>query len=95
MGEKPMISCKQVSTLVTSGELEQQGFWMRLEVRFHLWMCKHCSRLMRQIQQMREAGQRLRSTFESERQAGGGSGLEARVLSKLRNTPPSGGKQTN
>lgn len=90
-----MITCKEVSTLVTSGELERQSAWARLEIRFHLWMCKHCLRLMRQMQQMREAGQRLRSTFESEGPAGGDSGLEARVLSKLRHPPTSDDKQTN
>lgn len=90
-----MITCKQVSTLVTSGELERQRAWKRLEIRFHLWMCTHCSRLMRQMLQMREAAQRLRSTFESEGQAGGDSGLEARVLSRLRNPPVSGDKKTN
>ena len=84
-----MITCKQVSTLVTSGEVERQKVWRRLEIRFHLWMCRHCSRLLRQMEQIRDAGQRLRSTFESERPAGGESGLEARVLSKLRN-PPTG-----
>ncbi|MBI4907278.1 MAG: hypothetical protein HY820_26880 [Acidobacteria bacterium] len=90
-----MITCKQVSTLATSGELERQSAWTRLEIRFHLWMCKHCSRLVRQMRQMREAGRRLRSTFESESPAGGDSGLEVRVLAKLRNPPTGNDEQTH
>ena len=80
-----MISCKQVATLLTSGELERQSPWRRGEVRFHLWMCTNCSRLAAQLEQIHQAARDLRSNFESERPAGD---LEARLLSKLQNPPP-------
>lgn len=86
-----MINCKQVAGLLSSGELERQGYWMRFQVRFHLWMCKHCSRFARQLEQIFQAGQALRASFQSEGPGGGPDSLEARVLKKVA-TPPSSGK---
>ena len=88
-----MITCKQVATLLTSGEIEPQTAWGRLEVRFHLWMCKNCSRLAQQMEQIHKAGHKLRSMFESEleseRPAANIESLEGRILKKLQ-APPSG-----
>ena len=83
-----MITCKQVATLLMSGELKRRSLWRRMEVRVHLWMCKHCSLLARQMEQIRQAGQRLRSTFDSEKLAGVPDSLEARLLTKLQSPPP-------
>ena len=92
MGENRMITCKQVATLLTSGEIERQTAWGRLEVRFHLWMCKNCSRLAQQMEQIHQAGRKLRSMFESEleseRRAANTEGLEGRILKKLQAPPP-------
>lgn len=85
-----MITCRQVATLLTSGEVEQQGGWGRMEVWLHLWMCKNCSRLARQIKQIRQAGKRLRSMFESEQPAAGADELKVRLLKKLQASPPTG-----
>ena len=79
-----MTSCKQVARLLTSGELERQGSWTRLWVRVHLWMCRHCSRLAKQLEEIRSAGRRLRATFDGEKPPTGEEGLEARLLKKLR-----------
>lgn len=95
MGADPMITCRQVSTLVTSGEIEHQNLWKRIELRFHLWMCRHCSRLLRQVQQIRDAGRLLGSSFESERRAGDGSSLESRILSRLKSPPAASDDQAN
>jgi hypothetical protein len=84
-----MITCKQVATLLTSGEVERQSTLGRWEVRFHLWMCKNCSRLARQLEQIREAGHKLRTVFDSEKPAGDSDGMEARLLRKLQGPPPS------
>ena len=70
-----MITCKQAATLLTSGEIERQSAWRRWEVRFHLWMCKNCSRLARQLEQIHQAGRELRSMFESEKPAGDPDGM--------------------
>lgn len=78
-----MTSCKEVARLLTSDELERQGSWTRLQVRFHLWMCRHCSRLAKQLEEIRTAGRRLRATFDGETPSPGGEGLETRLLKKL------------
>lgn len=78
-----MTSCKKVARLLASDELERQGFWTRLRVQAHLWMCRHCSRLARQLEGIRSAGRRLRATFDREKSNTGEDGLEARLLTKL------------
>lgn len=85
-----MITCKQVATLLTSGEVERQSALARWEVRFHLWMCKNCSRLARQMTQIREAGHKLRAEFDTEKPANDADSMEARLLKKLQGPPPSG-----
>ena len=78
-----MTSCKKVARLLTSDKLERQGFWTRLGVQAHLWMCRHCSRLARQLEEIRSAGRRLRAAFDREKSNAGEDGLEARLLKKL------------
>jgi hypothetical protein len=82
-----MITCKQVSTLVMSAEVERQSVWKRFEIGFHLRMCKYCSRIARQMESIRDASRRLRLSFDSENPPGGPSGLEEKILAKLRNPP--------
>ena len=52
-----MISCKNVAKLLMSDQLQAQSWWKRMEVRLHLAMCRFCSRLARQIEQLRSAAQ--------------------------------------
>ncbi len=83
-----MITCKQVAYLLTSGEIDNQSRWGKAKVRFHLWMCRHCSQLARQLQQIRQAGLNLRSKFESEHPTRGPGLLEERILNGLKSPPP-------
>jgi hypothetical protein len=50
-----MISCKNVAKLLMSNQLQAQSWWKRMEVRLHLAMCRFCSRLASQIEQLRSA----------------------------------------
>ena len=50
-----MISCKNVARLLMSDQLQAQSWWKRMEVRLHLAMCRFCSRLARQVEQLRSA----------------------------------------
>ena len=50
-----MISCKNVAKLLMSDQLQAQSWWKRMEVRLHLAMCRFCSRLARQVAQLRSA----------------------------------------
>lgn len=44
-----MLNCKEVSRLVSSGELETVGSVKRLRARFHLLICRECRRYAEQI----------------------------------------------
>jgi hypothetical protein len=54
-----MISCKQVANMLLSDQLPAQRWWKRAEVRLHLALCKFCSRLARQVEQMRRAAREM------------------------------------
>lgn len=73
-----MISCKNVAQLLTSEELECQSWWKRMEVRVHLAMCRFCSRLAKQIEQLRSAARNL-CDEENENNPG----LEDRLIRRL------------
>ena len=53
-----MISCKNVAKLLMSDQLQAQSWWKRLEVCVHPATCRFCSRLARQIEQLRSATRR-------------------------------------
>jgi predicted anti-sigma-YlaC factor YlaD len=72
-----MISCKQVARLLTSDQLESQSWWKRMEVRMHLAMCGFCSRLARQIAQLRSGARLAQEANEAD------PGMEDRVIRHL------------
>ena len=72
-----MISCKNVAKLLMSDQLQAQSWWRRMEVRLHLAMCRFCSRLARQIEQLRSATRRMSEQDEAD------SGLEDRLIRRL------------
>ena len=78
-----MIRCKEVAKLLTSDQLRNEGFWKRAEVRFHLWMCKYCARLERQIKQLRSSALQMAASTDAEKAGGASGDLEARLLRKL------------
>ena len=39
-----MPSCREIARMVASDELTDAGWVRRLSVRFHLLMCRHCTR---------------------------------------------------
>jgi hypothetical protein len=81
MGEAQMIGCKDVARLLTSGEIDQVGFWGRLPIKLHLWMCRHCSRLASQMKELRVGARKVAGSINKERV--GDKSLEERVLGKL------------
>ena len=44
-----MLKCRDLSKLVTADEIEDFGFMQRVELKFHLFMCKHCRNYVAQI----------------------------------------------
>jgi len=72
-----MISCKNVAKLLMSDRLQAQSWWKRMEVRLHLAMCRFCSRLARQMEQLRAATRRMSEQDE------GDSGFEDRLVRRI------------
>ena len=80
-----MITCKEVATLLASDGKEVLSFTGRLRLRFHLWMCRHCTKFSTQMDQIHDASLVLRSSHEAEKAArDDASGFEARLLEKLK-----------
>ncbi|MFN8006795.1 MAG: hypothetical protein U0V70_07200 [Terriglobia bacterium] len=79
-----MICCKEVAKLLTSDQLSQMGFIKRIEVTLHIWMCRHCSRFAKQINQLRSASRKISFVPEDENKSEGSEeSLEARLLRNL------------
>ena len=44
-----MLKCSEISRMVASDGIEDFSFMKRMELRFHLFMCKHCRSYVEQI----------------------------------------------
>ena len=75
-----MISCQDISKLLMSDQLETQTWPVRMEIRLHLLMCKFCSRLARQLAQMRSGAQQMSHHDDAD------PGLEDRLIQRLSGT---------
>lgn len=80
-----MITCKQVASLLSSGDVPSQPFLSRMELRLHLFFCRHCSAFAGQIKFLQLAAHRTKDCFEAELGSGGAAKLESRLLRQLRN----------
>jgi tRNA C32,U32 (ribose-2'-O)-methylase TrmJ len=81
-----MIRCRNVAELLTSDRLRDCSFATKLQVRMHLWMCRYCARLARQVEQMRAAASKLAAVIGREKTGAAGEDLESRLLRKLSRT---------
>lgn len=59
-----MPSCREVTRLVASGDLENAGWGTRAKVRLHLFMCRYCKRYAAQLSSL---GERMRRVFREEK----------------------------
>ncbi len=83
MEYKLMMPCKAVAELLSSDRLRDERFWVRLQVKLHLRMCKYCARLARQMEQLRLAASAFGRSLDQERAGPEGEDLEARLLRRL------------
>lgn len=61
-----MMTCQQVSTLVSMGSLEREPIARRMGLWMHLAMCRRCRAFRRQLILMGRMGQSIASEFASE-----------------------------
>lgn len=74
-----MLSCKEVSHLVSESLDRKLPFWQRMQVRMHLLMCRFCSRFRKQTLFLRDAARHyLMAVEETETAASTGLSPEAR-----------------
>lgn len=78
-----MIRCKEVTQLLASDQLAEQRWVKRVEVKFHLWMCRNCARFAKQLAQIRETARRLFRQLPKATAPEADQDLETRLVSKL------------
>ena len=61
-----MMTCHDVSTLVSTGGLSDAPVVRKLGVRMHLAMCRHCRAFRRQIEAIARAARAAGFAFERE-----------------------------
>jgi predicted anti-sigma-YlaC factor YlaD len=74
-----MMNCKQVSTLVSMGDIDTAPMAQRLGVWMHLAMCRHCRAFRQQLVRIGQAARVISTAFEREPLAS----FEAKILSHL------------
>ena len=77
-----MLTCKEVSTSISSDRLERSGWWHRLEVRMHLLICRYCRRYAAQIRTVNAATRGLLESTASDCESV--EKLEGSILASLR-----------
>ena len=61
-----MMTCKEVSTLMSTAGLDGARWSVRLAVRLHLSMCRHCRAFKRQLEALTNAARTLAASREAE-----------------------------
>lgn len=81
-----MPSCREVSRLLASGEVDTAPAVRRILTRLHLLMCGDCARYSRELRHLGEAArQALRSPLDPQRLAA----LERAILERVQGGGPS------
>ena len=73
------MTCRDVSTVVVTGQFDAKPFRRKLQIRLHIAMCRHCRRFWRQIRQLDEGMRGALATFDLDKP----SDLEDRITSQL------------
>jgi len=74
-----MMTCKEVSTLVSMEQLDGAPRVRRMAVWLHLMMCRHCRAFRRQLRRIGEVARLIASEIEREPAAA----FENRILGRL------------
>jgi hypothetical protein len=74
-----MMTCKEVSTLLSMEQVDAAPLPRRMGVWLHLMMCRHCRRFRRQLLRVGRVARLIADDFEREPT----SGFEGRILDRL------------
>jgi hypothetical protein len=75
-----MMTCKEVSTLVSMDQVDEAPLARRMGVWLHLMMCRRCRGFRRQLLRIGRVARLIAVDFEREPTAG----FEGRILDRLR-----------
>jgi hypothetical protein len=73
-----MMTCKEVSTLVSMEQVDEAPLAPRMGVWLHLMMCRHCRRFRRQLLRLGRIARLIADDFEREPTPG----FEGRILDR-------------
>lgn len=82
-----MMTCKEVSTLLSTGRLDDAAWRTRMAVRLHLSMCRHCRAFKRQLESLANAARSLSSDHHAEPPADYEAKLFERLERRQRGAP--------
>ena len=75
-----MLTCKEVSTLVSTGGQDAAPLMRKLGVFLHLALCRHCRAFRRQVTAIGRAVRALNAVYEAEPLPGFEAAVVQRVL---------------
>lgn len=75
-----MMTCREVSSLVSKGDIESASIARRMAVWLHLAMCRHCRAFRRQMALIGRASRLVGEAFAGEPSPG----FEGKILGHLR-----------
>jgi hypothetical protein len=78
-----MLSCKEVSYLVSESLDRKLPLWQRVQVRMHLLVCRFCSRFRKQTLFLREAARHYLTAVE-EAETGPGTPLSPGARDRIK-----------
>lgn len=78
-----MLTCKEVSHLVSESLDRKLPLWQRIQVRMHLLMCRFCSRFRKQSLFLRDAARHYLSAVE-EAETGPGAALSPEARDRIK-----------
>jgi len=78
-----MLTCKQASELI-SQSLDKPVTWSeRLNLKFHLFICKYCARFYQQMHTIKTAVNKLRSQIEQDESITLSDEAKAKMIKKI------------
>lgn len=79
-----MLSCKEVSHLVSESLDRKLSFWQRIQVRLHLLMCGLCSRFRKQTLFLRDAARHYLMAVEADTEDTASPGLSPEARDRIK-----------